>query len=404
MATSTATASPPLALPSLCIHAGQRPDPSTGAVMPPISLASTYVQRSPGVHDGFVYGRGHNPTRFALERCLARLESSTLTEREDVTFGGFAFASGLAATATLLDLLEAGSHVVAMDDLYGGTVRLLNRVRERSQGLKITYVDMSDPAKLEQAITRKTALIWIETPTNPQLKLADLEAIAKIARSRSIMTACDNTFATPMLQRPLELGIDVSMHSATKYLGGHSDVLAGALVTTRPDLAQRLRFLQNSVGAILSPFAAYLALRGVKTLAVRMRQHCANAQRIAEWLQDHPRVDRVSYPGLASHPQHALAQRQLKLDGAPAGGGMITMWLAGGLEETRRFLEKVRLFALAESLGGVESLIEHPGIMTHASLTPEQRAAVGITDTLVRLSVGIEDPDDLIADLEQALS
>jgi cystathionine gamma-lyase len=388
---------------TLCIHGGQRPEPTTGALMPPVSLSSTYLQRSPGVHSGFVYGRAHNPTRFALERCIAQLEGSALSEEQDVTCGGFAFASGLAATAIVLDLLEAGSHVVAMEDLYGGTVRLLSRVRQPSQGLRISYVDMTDPARLEQAITDRTRLIWVETPTNPGLRLVDLTAVASIARRTGILTACDNTFATPMLQRPLEHGFDIAMHSATKYLGGHSDVIAGILVTGRADLAERLRFLQNAVGSILSPFAAYLTLRGIKTLAVRMRQHCRNAQRVAEWLAAHPKVERVAFPGLPSHPQQELARRQMRLDCAPAGGGMVTIWLRGGRAEARRFLEGVHLFALAESLGGVESLIEHPAIMTHASLPEQMRRELGISDSLIRISVGIEDADDLIADLEQAL-
>ncbi len=394
----------PPALSTLCIHGGQHADPVTGAVMPPISLASTYLQDSPGRHAGYVYGRGHNPTRFALERCIAVLEESTLTEEEDLTRGGFAFASGLAATATALDLLDAGDHVVATDDLYGGTFRLMTRVRQRSQGLKITYVDMTDPGRVAKAITAGTKMIWVETPTNPLLKLADLDAIAEIGRQHSAITVCDNTFATPMLQRPLAHGFDITMHSATKYLGGHSDVIAGILVTARHDLAERLRFLQNSIGSILGPFEAYMTLRGIKTLAVRMRQHCESAARIAEWLVGHPKVDRVAYPGLSGHPQHELAQRQMRMSCSPAAGGMITMWVAGGLEEARRFLEAVRVFTLAESLGGVESLIEHPAIMTHASVPEETRRELGISDTLIRLSVGIEDTDDLIADLDQALA
>ena len=397
------TPDPELTLPSLCIHGGQRPDPVTGAVMPPVSLASTYAQSSPGEHAGFAYGRGQNPTRFALERCVASLEGSRLSPQEDLTQGGFAFASGLAATAAVLDLLEVGDHVVAMDDLYGGTRRLLTRVRERSQGLAIHYVDMTDTRKLADAITERTALIWVETPTNPTMKLVDLTAVAEIARQRGILTACDNTFATPMLQRPFEVGFDLVVHSATKYLGGHSDVIAGVVVTHRRDLAERLRFLQNSIGSILGPFDAYLTLRGIKTLAVRMRQHCESALRIAEWLERHEKVERVAYPGLPGHPQHDLAQRQMRLSCSPAGGGMITAWLRGGLEEARRFLEKVRVFTLAESLGGVESLIEHPAIMTHSSVPPETRRAVGISDSLIRFSIGIEDPEDLIRDLEQAL-
>ena len=397
------TPEPELTLPSLCIHGGQQPDPVTGAVMPPVSLASTYAQSSPGEHAGFAYGRGQNPTRFALERCVASLEGSRLSPQEDLTQGGFAFASGLAATAAVLDLLEVGDHVIAMDDLYGGTRRLLTRVRERSQGLAIHYVDMTDTRKLADAITERTALIWVETPTNPTMKLVDLTAVAEIARQRGILTACDNTFATPMLQRPFEVGFDLVVHSATKYLGGHSDVIAGVVVTHRRDLAERLRFLQNAIGSILGPFDAYLTLRGIKTLAVRMRQHCESALRIAEWLERHEKVERVAYPGLPGHPQHDLAQRQMRLSCSPAGGGMITAWLRGGLEEARRFLEKVRVFTLAESLGGVESLIEHPAIMTHSSVPPETRRAVGISDSLIRFSIGIEDPEDLIRDLEQAL-
>ncbi|MHC4414931.1 MAG: trans-sulfuration enzyme family protein [Planctomycetota bacterium] len=392
-----------LGLPSLCIHGGQRPDPTTGAVMPPVSLASTYAQSSPGEHTGYEYGRGQNPTRFALERCVASLERSTLAEDEDVTCGGFAFASGLSATGTLLELLDAGDHVVAMDDLYGGTIRLLDKVRQRSQGLSVSYVDLTDPAKLVDAITDRTRMIWVETPTNPMLKLADLAAVAGIGKERRILTVCDNTFATPMLQRPLEHGFDLILHSATKYLGGHSDVIAGILVTNRRDLAERLRFLQNSIGSILGPFESYLTLRGIKTLAVRMRQHCRSAQRLAEWLAAHPKVEHVAYPGLPGHPQHELAQRQMRLDCAPAAGGMITIRLEGGLAEARRFLENVRVFALAESLGGVESLIEHPAIMTHASVPPETRRKLGISETLARLSVGIEETDDLVADLDRAL-
>ncbi len=391
------------ALSTRCIHGGQRPDPVTGAVMPPVSLATTYVQASPGKHSGFVYGRGQNPTRFALERCIASLEGSPLTGEQDLTSGGFAFASGLAATAVALDLLDAGDHVVASDDLSGGTFRLLTRVRERSQGLKVSYVDMSDPDNVAAAITGKTRMIWVETPTNPLMKLVDLRAVAAIGAERRILTVCDNTFATPILQRPLEHGFDLTMHSATKYLGGHSDVIAGILVTGRPDLAERLRFLQNAIGAILGPFDSYLALRGIKTLAVRMRQHCESAARIAQWLTEHPGVERVAYPGLPGHPQHELAQRQMRMSCSPAGGGMITMWLAGGLSEARRFLESLRVFSLAESLGGVESLIEHPAIMTHASVPPETRKKLGISDTLIRLSIGIEDTNDLIADLEQAI-
>ncbi|MGI9014910.1 MAG: trans-sulfuration enzyme family protein [Phycisphaerales bacterium] len=386
-----------------CIHGGQRPDPSTGAVMPPIYLTSTYAQSSPGVHQGYDYSRGTNPSRFAFERCIALMEGSTITESEDTTNGGFAFSSGLASIAATLDLLDSGDHVIAMDDLYGGTGRLFRRIRERSAGLTFSFVDLSDVANLEAAITDRTRLIWVESPTNPLLKLVDLSAIATIAKQRNILSACDNTFATPILQRPLELGFDISMHSVTKYLGGHSDVVGGALITRNAELAERIRFIQFAGGSILGPFDSYLALRGMKTLAIRMQQHCRSAQRIAEWLSQHAKVERVVYPGLTSHPQHALAQTQMQMDGKPAGGGMITIFLKGGLDASRAMLERVRIFALAESLGGVESLIEHPAIMTHASVPPDRRAALGISDGLVRLSVGIEHTDDLIADLEAAL-
>ena len=393
-----------LHLDSRVIHGGQSPDPTTGAVMPPVYLSTTYAQASPGRHQGYEYSRSHNPTRYALERCIARVEGTTLTEGEDASYGGFAFASGLAATATSLELIDSGDHVIAMDDLYGGTYRLLTNVRERSQGIDVTYVDMTDVDRLSDAITDRTKMIWVETPTNPTLKLVDLAAVAKIARDRGIITVCDNTFATPMLQRPLEHGFDIVMYSATKYITGHSDALCGLLVTNRRDLAERLRFLQNAIGSVLPAFEAYLVLRGMKTLAIRMERHCANAARIADWLTAHPAVATVTYPGLPDHPQHDLAQRQMQLAGEPAGGGMITIELEGGLAESRTFLENVSIFALAESLGGVESLIEHPAIMTHASVPPEARAALGISDSLVRLSVGIESCDDLIADLEKALS
>ena len=373
------------------IHAGQAPDPSTGAIMPPIYATSTYVQDSPGVHKGYEYSRSQNPTRMAYERCIADLESG---ER------GYAFASGLAAIATLLDALDSGSHVVAMDDLYGGSYRLFERVRRRSAGLDFTFVDMAKIENLEAAVRPETKLIWVETPTNPLLKLVDLEAVANFARKRGILTACDNTFATPWVQRPLELGFDVVMHSATKYLNGHSDMVGGILVVgDNAALADQLTFLQNAVGAIQGPFDSFLALRGLKTLALRMERHCTNAMAVAEYLERHPKVERVVYPGLQSHPQHALAEQQMD-----APGGMVTAFLKGGLPEARRFLERVEVFALAESLGGVESLIEHPAIMTHASIPPENRAALGISDGLVRLSVGIEGEDDLIADLANALT
>ena len=396
-------------LATLAIHGGQHIDPTTGAVMPPVSLSSTYAQESPGVHKGFEYSRSHNPTRFAFERCIAALEGSGLSEQDDTTCGGFAFSSGLASTATCVELLDSGDRLLAMDDLYGGTFRLFTRVRERSMSLKPTYVDMSDIERVRRAVAEvKPKMIWVETPTNPTLKLVDLAEVAAIGRAAGAITVCDNTFASPILQRPLSEdvggGFDIVMHSATKYLGGHSDVVGGVLVTRRKDLAEKLRFLQNAVGSVMGPFDAYLALRGLKTLAVRIERHCANAMRVAQWLEKQPKVQRVVYPGLASHPQHALAAKQMRLDGTPAFGGMITIFLKGGLSESRRFLENVELFALAESLGGVESLIEHPAIMTHASVPPENRAKLGISDTLVRLSVGIEHIDDLIAGLERGLA
>ena len=373
------------------IHAGQAPDPTTGAIMQPIYATSTYVQESPGVHKGFEYSRSQNPTRMAYERCIADLESGTV---------GYAFASGLAAIATVLDLFESGSHVVAMDDLYGGSYRLFENVRKRSAGLSFSFVDMTDISAIEAALRPETRMIWIETPTNPLLKLVDLEAVAALGKSRGILTFCDNTFATPWVQRPLEMGFDMVMHSATKYLNGHSDMVGGVLVAgDRPELVEQMTYLQNAVGAVQGPFDSFLALRGLKTLALRMERHCSNAFAVAKFLEAHPKVERVYYPGLESHPQHALAKRQME-----AYGGMVTAVLTGGLEMSRRFLERVEIFALAESLGGVESLVEHPAIMTHASIPAENRAALGIGDGLVRLSVGVEDCDDLIADIEQALA
>ena len=373
-----------------CVHAGQAPDPATGAVMMPIYTTSTYVQQSPGVHKGYDYARTKNPTRMAFERCIADLEGGT---------AAFAFASGLAAISTTLECLDAGSHVVAVDDLYGGSRRLFERVRRRSAGLHFTYLDLTDPAALEHAIRPTTRLIWIESPTNPLLKLVDLEAVAALAKARGIWAAADNTFASPWVQRPLEAGFDLVIHSTTKYLNGHSDMVGGvAVVGDNETLRERLTFLQNAVGAIQGPFDSFLALRGLKTLALRMARHCGSALAVAQWLERHPKVRRVWYPGLASHPQHALAQRQMH-----AFGGMISAELDGSRDDAVRFLERCRLFALAESLGGVESLVEHPALMTHASVAPDVRAALGISDTLVRLSVGIEDADDLIADLEQAL-
>ena len=371
------------------IHAGQQPDPSTGAVMQPIYATSTYAQSSPGVHQGFEYSRTQNPTRFAYERCIADLESGTR---------GFAFASGMAATSTLLELLDAGSHVIAGDDLYGGTFRLFERVRRRSAGLEFSFVDMTTTGAVEAALRPNTRMLWVETPSNPMFKLADLSALAAIGRRRELLTVADNTFATPINQRPLELGFDVVVHSATKYLNGHSDVVNGVVVVKDAALGEHLAFLQNSIGAIAGPFDSFLALRGLKTLPLRMQRHNENGQRIAEWLERHPRVEGVLYPGLRSHPQHALAQRQM------AGcTGMMSLLIKAGPSAATRFLERLELFALAESLGGVESLANHPAIMTHASIPPELRAKLGISDHLVRLSCGIEDADDLIADLKQAL-
>ena len=380
-----------LAFPTRTIHGGQSHDPLTGAVMVPIYATSTYAQESPGVHKGYEYSRSDNPTRAAFERCIADLETGT---------AAFAFASGLAGMATVLELLDSGDHVVASDDLYGGSFRLFDRVKRRSAGLGFSFVDLSDPVALESALTDETKMIWVETPTNPLLRLADLEAIARLARQRGILAVADNTFATPYAQRPLELGFDIVVHSTTKYLNGHSDMVGGvAVVGENRELAERLKFLQNAVGAIQGPFDSFLALRGVKTLALRMERHSSNATKIARWLETRGEVARVVYPGLDSHPQHALAARQMS-----AFGGIVTVLLRSDLDGTKRFLERCRLFTLAESLGGVESLIEHPGIMTHASLPPGQRARLGISDSLVRLSCGIEDADDLIADLEQALA
>jgi cystathionine gamma-lyase len=372
------------------IHAGQEPDPSTGAIMTPIYATSTYVQKSPGVHKGFEYSRSQNPTRFAYERCVADLEGGVR---------GFAFASGLAAMATILELLDAGDHVIASDDLYGGTYRLFERVRKRSAGLDFSFVDMSEPESLARALRPSTRMIWVETPSNPLLKIVDLRAAAEIAKEHGALSVADNTFASPYLQRPLESGFDIVVHSATKYLNGHSDIVGGLVVVSNPELGERLGFLQNAVGAIASPFDSFLALRGLKTLHLRMARHCRNAQGLAEWLSGHPTVERVIYPGLASHPQHALAAQQME-----AFGGMIAVVLKGDLGYARAVLERCEVFALAESLGGVESLIEHPAIMTHASVPAEQRRLAGISDSLIRLSVGIEDVEDLQSDLDHALA
>jgi cystathionine gamma-lyase len=380
------------------IHAGQSPDPSTGAIMPPIYATSTYVQSSPGVHKGLDYGRSHNPTRWAWERNVADLEGGA---------AAFAFASGLAAMATVLELLPAGAHVVSGDDLYGGSFRLFDKVRRHSMGLGFSYVDLAQPESLLAAITPQTKMVWVETPTNPLLKLADLRAIAEIARARNLITVADNTFASPFNQRPLELGFDIVVHSATKYLNGHSDVIGGVAIVGGGDrlapLRERLGFLQNAVGAIASPFDSFLALRGLKTLALRMERHNRNALDLAQWLETQPQVARVHYPGLPSHPQHALATAQMHATGG-GYGGMISVELKTDLAGAKRFLETVEVFALAESLGGVESLIEHPAIMTHATIPPETRARLGIGDALVRLSVGVEDVEDLREDLARALA
>ncbi len=374
---------------TLAIHAGQRPDPVTGAVMTPVYLTSTYVQSSPGEHKGYEYSRTHNLTRHALQDCLAALEGAT---------HGLAFASGLAATDALLHLLDAGDHVVYSDDVYGGTFRLFDKVFRR-HGLSFTPVDASDPANVERAMTPRTRMVWLESPTNPMLKIADLAAIAAIARARGATSVVDNTFATPFFQRPLALGIDVVCHSTTKYLNGHSDVVGGAVLTSDAALYQRIQFLQNAVGGIPSPMDSFLVMRGLKTLHVRMERHQENAFRIARFLEGHPQVEKVTYPGLPSHPQHALAARQMT-----GFGGMLTFVVKGGLPAARAFLSSLHLFALAESLGGVESLIEHPAIMTHASVPPETRAALGIDDGFIRVSVGIENADDLVEDLERGFA
>jgi cystathionine gamma-lyase len=375
------------------IHAGQSPDPSTGAIMPPIYATSTFVQESPGVHKGLDYGRSHNPTRWALERCVADLEGGSQA---------FAFASGLAAISTVLELADAGSHIIAGDDMYGGTYRLFERVRRRSAGHEFTYVDLTNPENLLAAIRPETKMVWIETPTNPMLKLADLQAISKICRERGIICVADNTFASPLVQRPLEHGVDIVVHSTTKYMNGHSDIIGGiAIVGKEPHQdgwREQVGFLQNSVGAIAGPFDSFLTLRGVKTLAIRMERHCASALELAQWLERQPKVNKVYYPGLESHPQHALAKRQMN-----GFGGIISIDLKTDLPGARRFLERCEVFALAESLGGVESLIEHPALMTHATIPAPQRAKLGIGDGLIRLSVGIEHIDDLRRDLQNAL-
>lgn len=377
------------ALSTRVIHAGQTPDPSTGAIMTPIYASSTYVQKSPGEHLGYEYSRTQNPTRMAYERCIADLENGS---------AGFAFASGMAAISTIMDLLDNGSHLITMDDLYGGTNRLFSRVKTRTQGLDISFVDLTNPDLIIENIKPNTKMIWVETPTNPMLKCVDIAKIAEIAQKHHLILVVDNTFATPMLQQPLSLGAHIVVHSATKYINGHSDIVNGiAVVGNHPDLIEKMGFLQNAVGAIAGPFDSFLALRGVKTLALRMAQHCQSALALAHWLEEHPCVEAVIYPGLASHPQHALAKQQMS-----AFGGMISVRLKGDLHYTKKFLENCTLFALAESLGGVESLIEHPAIMTHAAVPFVQREILGIHDNLIRLSVGIEDIEDLKADLSEA--
>ena len=373
------------------IHAGQEPDPTTGAVMVPIYATSTFAQESPGVNKGFEYARGKNPTRMAFEACIADLEGGVQA---------FGFGSGMAATSTALELLDAGSHIVTGDDLYGGSWRLFERVRRRSMGLDFSYIDLSDLAAVEAAITEKTRMLWVETPTNPMMKLADIAALSKIAKAHNLILVVDNTFASPYCQQPLALGADIVMHSATKYLNGHSDVVGGVLIAKTPEMAAELKFLQNSIGGVMGPFDAFLVNRGLKTLALRMKAHCDNALKLAQWLETREGVKKVIYPGLESHPQHELAKSQM----SGGFGGMVSVVIDGDLERTKRVLERVQVFTLAESLGGVESLVNHPAIMTHASIPKDVREASGVTDNLIRLSVGVENIEDLIADLDQALS
>ena len=373
------------------IHAGQKADPTTGAVMMPIYTSSTFEQESPGVHKGFDYSRSINPTRKAFEECIASLENGEV---------GFGFSSGVAAISACVELLSPGDHVIAMNDLYGGTVRLFNEIKTLSQGIEVTYVDMTDIQNVLDAKTDKTKMIFVETPTNPLLRVVDLSAIADFSKSEGILSVCDNTFASPYVQQPLSHGIDIVLHSATKYLGGHSDLIAGALVIGKKDeeLIARMANIVNSLGPVTGAFDSYLILRSLKTLAVRMERHCENALAIAQHFENHKEISEVIYPGLTNHPQHELATKQMN-----GFGGIISMNIKGGLEKSKRFLEQTKIFALAESLGGVESLIEHPALMTHASLPKDRREAIGISDGLVRLSVGIESLDDLIEDIEQAL-
>lgn len=374
------------------IHAGQQPDPTTGAIMTPIYASSTYVQQSPGVHKGYEYSRSHNPTRKALEDCIAALENGS---------AGYAFASGMAATATVLELLDSGDHVIAMDDLYGGTYRLFENVRKRSAGLDFTFANLSDLDNLESSLQENTKMIWVESPTNPLLKLVDLQAVAAFAKKHNLIAVCDNTFCSPYVQKPLDFGFDLVVHSATKYLNGHSDVVGGVVVCAqeRQDLVDQMFYLSNAIGSIMSPFDSFLVLRSLKTLAVRMERHCDSAMQVARYLEQHEAIDRVYYPGLESHPQHDLAKRQMN-----GFGGMISVVLKGGLASATKFLEGTELFALAESLGGVESLIEHPAIMTHASVPEAIRNEIGIVDGLVRLSVGMETLEDLLNDIERSLT
>lgn len=370
------------------IHAGQEPDPTTGAIMTPLYLSSTYVQASPGTHKGYEYSRTSNPTRKAYEDCIANLESAKF---------GFATASGCAATLVVLHLLKAGDHVVACDDLYGGSFRLFDKVL-RHNGIEFSFVDLSKNENLESAIKPNTKMIWLETPTNPMLKLIDIEFVCKVAKQKSILVAVDNTFMSPYFQRPIELGADLVVHSSTKYINGHSDIVGGVIVTDRPELAEKLAFLSNSMGPVASAFDAFMSMRSLKTLPLRMKAHQQNAIEIAKFLEGHKKVEKVIYPGLKSHPQHALAVKQMH-----GFGGMISFYLKGNLEDARRFLESVKVFSLAESLGGVESLIEHPAIMTHASVPAENRKALGIEDNFIRLSVGVETLEDLLKDLDRAL-
>ena len=372
------------------IHAGQEPDPTTGAIMTPISVSSTYVQESPGIHKGYDYSRSINPTRKALEECIAELEDG---------IAGFAFSSGMAATSTVLEILNTGDHVIAMDDLYGGTYRLFENVRKRSAGLEFSFTDLSDLTNLEAALQPNTKMIWVESPTNPLLKIVDLKAVSEFAKEHGIISVCDNTFCSPYVQKPLDIGFDIVVHSATKYLNGHSDVVGGIAVSSDKNLAEQLAYLTNATGSIMSPFDSFLVLRSLKTLAVRMERHCENALKIANFLEAHPAIDKVYYPGLSSHPQHQIAVKQMS-----GFGGMISVVVKGGLKNATSFLERTKLFSLAESLGGVESLIEHPAIMTHASVPEEIRNEIGVVDGLVRLSVGIETLEDLVADLDNALS